>query len=124
MTKKRILIVEGVCKMKKIIGRNIKKLRENANFTQALVSRFLNVDQSLISKVENGERALSADLIEKLSSLFGIPIDELENPNMENKKLTIAFRSESLTSNDMETICAINSIALNSEFMAQLLGGK
>ena len=58
--------------MANIIGNNIKILRDNMGFSQSTIARFLNVDQSLISKVEKGERSLSTDMLEKLACLFGI----------------------------------------------------
>ena len=45
----------------KFIGENIKALRDKMGFSQTSIARFLNVDQSLISKVEKGERTLSAE---------------------------------------------------------------
>lgn len=48
--------------MANIIGNNIKILRDNMGFSQSTIARFLNVDQSLISKVEKGERSLSTDM--------------------------------------------------------------
>ena len=47
----------------KFIGENIKALRDKMGFSQTSIARFLNVDQSLISKVEKGERTLSADML-------------------------------------------------------------
>ena len=34
------------------IGENIKALREQSGFTQSNLAKYLNVDQSLISKIE------------------------------------------------------------------------
>jgi len=47
-----------------IIGENIRILRDNAGFTQGNLAHFMGVDQSLISKIEKGERGLSADMLE------------------------------------------------------------
>ena len=65
--------------MANIIGNNIKTLRDGMGFNQSNIARFLNVDQSLISKVEKGERILSADMLEKLASLFGVSVDAIED---------------------------------------------
>ena len=48
-----------------IVGENIRHLRELARFTQDNLASFLDVDQSLISKIEKGERCLSSDMLEK-----------------------------------------------------------
>ena len=73
--------------MANTVGVNIKKLREEMKLNQSNLANFLNVDQSLISKIENGERSLSIDMLEKLACLFGVTIDEMENENP--KKETI-----------------------------------
>lgn len=109
--------------MANIIGNNIKILRDNMGFSQSTIARFLNVDQSLISKVEKGERSLSTDMLEKLACLFGISIDAIESNSIEASNLSFAFRASDLSAEDLEAISAINRIALNSEYMAELLKG-
>ena len=105
----------------KQIGNNIHVLRENAGYTQATLARFLNVDQSLISKIEKGERSISTEMLEKLASLFGVTIDEMEDDHVSKSSLSFAFRGNDLNAEEMEAICVINKIALNSEFMNSLL---
>lgn len=109
--------------MANIIGNNIKILRDNMGFSQSTIARFLNVDQSLISKVEKGERSLSTDMLEKLACLFGISIDAIESNTIETSSLSFSFRASDLSAEDLEAISAINRIALNSEYMAELLKG-
>ena len=109
--------------MANIIGNNIKILRDNMGFSQSTIARFLNVDQSLISEVEKGERSLSTDMLEKLACLFGISIDAIESNSIETSNLSFAFRASDLSAEDLEAISAINRIALNSEYMAELLKG-
>jgi len=110
--------------MENITGKNIKALREERGFNQINIASFLNVDQSLISKFEKGERNLSVDMLNKLACLFGVTAESLENSMLETSKLSFAYRAGDLTSEDMETISIINRIALNSEYMANLLEGK
>ena len=109
--------------MANIIGNNIKTLRDSMGFNQSTIARFLNVDQSLISKVEKGERSLSADMLEKLACLFGVSIDDIESSTIKTSSLSFAFRASDLSAEDLEAICAINRIALNSEYMAEMLKG-
>ncbi len=104
-----------------IMGENIRILRDNAGFTQGNLAVFLGVDQSLISKVEKGERNLSADMIEKIASLFGVTVDQLEKQNVATSKLSFAFRGSDFSITEMEAMSAINKIALNSEFMRTIL---
>ena len=105
----------------KQIGDNIHVLRENAGYTQTTLARFLNVDQSLISKIEKGERSISTEMLEKLASLFGVTVDEIEYDHISKSNLSFAFRGNDLNAKEMEAICVINKIALNSELMSVLL---
>ena len=109
--------------MANIIGNNIKTLRDGMGFNQSNIARFLNVDQSLISKVEKDERILSADMLEKLACLFGVSVDAIEDSAIEASSLSFAFRASDLSAEDLEAISEINRIALNSEYMAELLKG-
>ena len=104
-----------------LIGENIKALREEMGFNQMSIARFLNVDQSLISKIEKGERSISSDMLYKLACLFGVTVDAIEQDEVNASKLTFAFRASDLSASDMEAISAINRIALNSEYMGKLL---
>ncbi len=107
--------------MANIIGENIKKLRENIGISQKSIALFLGVDQSLISKIEKGERILSADMLEKLANLFGVSVEAIERNLQETSYLSFAYRASNLTTEDLEAISAINRIALNSEYMGKLL---
>ena len=91
--------------------------------SQSNIASFLNVDQSLISKVEKGERSLSVDMLEKLSCLFGVSINTIESNTIEESTLSVAFRASDLSLEELEAISAINRIALNSEYMAEILKG-
>lgn len=103
------------------IGETIKALREGAGYNQQSIATFLKVDQSLISKIEKGERNIASDMLEKLASLFGVPEDSIINSSTTVRPLSCAFRCSDLTADEMEAICAINKIALNSEFMHKVL---
>ncbi|MDO4501434.1 MAG: helix-turn-helix transcriptional regulator [Erysipelotrichaceae bacterium] len=104
-----------------VLGDNLKRLRENMKLNQNNLAEFLGVDQSLISKLEKGERSISADMLEKLSSLFGVSISEMENPEMKQGNLSFAFRASELNLEDLKAISDINRIALNLDFMEELL---
>ena len=104
------------------IGIRIKELRECCGFTQRNIADFLNVDQSFISKIEKGERSLTADMIKSISDLFGVETSYFLNDNKDVVKTNCAFRANDLTAEDLETISCINRIALNANFMTELLG--
>lgn len=57
--------------------RRIKDLREDYDYSQEYLAKYLNCTQSAYSKVERGERILSADVIIKLSNLYNVSTDYL-----------------------------------------------
>jgi transcriptional regulator with XRE-family HTH domain len=106
------------------VGAKIKAMRENNGFTQSNIAKYLKVDQSLISKVETGERALAVDMLEKLAILFGVNLTFFDDSFVgQIKPLTFALRASEVNEDDLDAISAINRIALNSNFMTQLLEG-
>ena len=106
------------------LGTQIKNFRENSGFTQKNIANFLGVDQSLISKFEAGERPISADMLERLMTLFGCSMSVLNEATDEYKPLSLALRANEILDEDLETVRAINKIALNSTFMTKLLGSE
>lgn len=97
------------------IGKNIRKLRENMGVTQKAIARFLGVDQSFIVKVEKGERKISLDVLEKLSCLFGVAIDGIEDNSLKIPDYTFSVNANNFTPEELAAITTIHRIALNSE---------
>lgn len=106
------------------VGMNIKNLRERSGFTQKNIADFLKVDQSLVSKFESGERSISLDMLDRLAALFGCSIAFITEESGDVSPLVFALRSNELSEEDFETVSAINRIALNSVFMADLLESR
>ncbi len=106
------------------LGKNIKKLRETANLSQKHIADYLIVDQSLISKIETGERAISADKLVELSRLFCCSVEKMLSEDEVNPEFKIAFRTQKLNNNDLIALAQINKIALNLLQMDKLIGEK
>lgn len=104
------------------IGETIKALREQSGFTQMNLAKYLKVDQSLISKIEKNERVITSDMLDKLSSLFGITPDSFYDDSIPKKRITVALRASKIKEDDLEMISAINRITLNLNFMTKVLG--
>jgi len=59
------------------LGIKIKELRENKQLLLRQVADYLEIDFSVISRVENGQRGLSRSHVVKLAEFFNIPEEEL-----------------------------------------------
>ena len=106
------------------VGKKFSELRNKSGYTQSMVAEYLDVDQSYISKCEKGERQFSADIIEKAAELFGCTVDYFVKESGQFVEMPIALRAKSVTTEDLNTIAAINKIALNLRFMEGLLAGE
>lgn len=62
----------------KLFGENIRELREKRNLPLRKVAAYLDIDTSILSKIERGERPISADLISKFSEFFNIDEEQLK----------------------------------------------
>jgi len=101
------------------LGEKLKALRTEHGYKQKDISDFLGVDQSLISKFESGERAISIDMLEKLSGLYCCDLVDPDTSNQPN--LQVAFRAKNIGTADLKIIQTVNKIVLNSIFMSNLL---
>ncbi|RIE17400.1 XRE family transcriptional regulator [Candidatus Cryosericum septentrionale] len=102
-------------------GPTLKNVREKGKLTQGNVAAYLEVDQSLISRFESGERTLSLGQIEQVATLLGVDISALASDTVEAKPLSIAFRSTDISVQDLRAIAVITKIALNSNTMTRML---
>ena len=55
----------------------IRDLREDNDYTQKYVAKYLVCDQSLYSKYERGERPVPLEIMVKLAKLYDTSIDYL-----------------------------------------------
>lgn len=110
-------------KMNTIMPTNrLKQLRKDSKITQEQLAQYLGVDQSLITKLENGTRSLNITLIEKICNLFGCSEEYLLGGEDAFIPLNFAFRANSVQSEDLESIASINKIVMNIRYMKEMLG--
>lgn len=105
------------------LGKNIKYIREKSKISQKELANFLKVDQSQISKIEQNQRNITTDQLDKISSLFGITSDTFFLDDFNVTPLAFSFRSNGITNQDLETLSYINKIALNLQFMENIKKG-
>ena len=100
----------------------LKQLRKESKITQEQMAKYLNVDQTMITKLENGTRSLNVSLIEKICNLFGCSEAYLLGEDDAYIPLNFAFRSNGIQTEDLESIAVINKIAMNIRYMNEMIG--
>lgn len=95
----------------------LKQLRKESKITQEQLANYLDVDQTMITKLENGTRNLNLTLIDKICNLFGCTEAYLMGEDDSYIPLNFAFRSNGIQSEDLESIASINKIVMNIRFM-------
>lgn len=104
-----------------ILGKNIRVLRERAGYSIINLAKFMNIEPGDIEKIEEGELTLTTDMLERLAVLFAVTTEKLGSIDCINTDLSVAFRGHGCGLKEMKAIYAVNKIALNSEFMSDLL---
>ena len=79
-------------KLEKTFGDTVKKLREEKNLPLREVAEALNIDTSMLGKIEKNSRKPTKQLIEKFAIFFKV----------RGKDLTIAFLSDAVAYQVME----------------------
>lgn len=100
----------------KIIGNNVKVLRNKYGFKQEEVANFLGLKNHVtISYYENGDRKIPLEHLSKIADLFGVELEVIlsENPEEQLLNRVFAFRKEELKERDLETIANFHKIVKN-----------
>lgn len=90
------------------VGKRIKNLRKASNLTQDMIAEYLALDQNIIAEMEMGERNITSDVIEKLSSLFCCTVPSLFLGEQDNHKCIVSFRENKLTVHDFKVLATIH----------------
>jgi len=107
--------------MEDVIRENFKRLRKKVNITQEQMAEYLNLEQSSISKFENGERTISVSNLEKACALFGIQANDIYKKSANQQVISPSFRKTNLSNSSLEDISNINKIAMNIIEMKAIL---
>lgn len=101
-----------------MMGTRIKDLRKKHKITQMELSEYLNISQSTLALYESKKRAVSVDIIIKLSQFFNVTTDYLlgisDDPKSE------AVHGEQLTDDEKKLIDTYRS--LNSDGKQIMIG--
>ena len=101
------------------INEKMKELRVQSHLSQEYVAKYLGVNRSTVTQMENGNRKILAEEVAKLCALFGVSADTLINNNTELSQPTTMFaRSfENLDENDQAEI--MNLIRFKEQMKAK-----
>lgn len=58
-------------------GERIRQLRKKSSYTQEKLAQALNMDRSVLSRIEAGKYACSVDVLAQISSFFNVSLDYL-----------------------------------------------
>lgn len=100
----------------------LKQLRKESKITQEQLAKYLGVDQTMITKLENGTRSLNVTLIDKICNLFGCSDAYLMGEDDIYIPLHFAFRSNQIQTEDLESIAMVNKIVMNIRYMNEIIG--
>lgn len=91
-----------------MMNRRLKKLREDNNYSQKQIAEFLDVDQSYISKIENGTRNVNEIVFDKLCLLYNCSPDYLLGESNDYEPPKLAFRYDETV--DLFAISKMNQV--------------
>lgn len=73
----------GIAEDKKgLLGKNIKRLREEHKMSQRQLAGELWIDRSSLSNYEIGKRQPDISMLCRIADIFGLPLDELVGRNV------------------------------------------
>lgn len=85
----------------------IINLRESKDWSQAELARRLDVNKSVMNRIESGERKVSSDELKKLSDIFDVSTDYLLGQTDDKGKdptLVAAHLDDDLTDEQMDEV--------------------
>lgn len=102
----------------KAINERIKEYRTQLHLSQAYVAKYLGMNRSTFTQLENGNRKLLAEEVAKLSTLFGVSADALLSDVELSQPATMFARSfDQLNERDQAEI--MNLIRFKEQVKAQ-----
>ena len=101
-----------------LMHERIKQLRQDNNYSQEQVAKYLEMDQSYISKIEKGKRNLNEVSFNKLCLLYNCSPDYLLGKSDDYEPPKIAFRSDE--SVDLFAISKMNQVTGYLKFLRKV----
>lgn len=76
--------------MNAILGKKIRSLREEKEFTQEYVANILGMSRQKYARIENGVNDITLEILTKLADLYGITVGDITK--ILDKKPVMAYR--------------------------------
>lgn len=98
-----------------MLGENLKAFREACGCTQQEAADFLGILREQISYFETGQRVPSAPQLLQLCDYYGVDLEECytDSPGERGKAMVFAFRKDSFTPEDRESLASFRKIIKN-----------
>lgn len=80
--------------MKETFGEYIHKIRSDNGLTLTKLAAALDIDQSTLSKIENGKRSVPIEILPKLSIVFNLDLKKLEHEYLSEKIAELIYPQE------------------------------
>lgn len=80
--------------MKETFGEYINLLRSENGLTLTKLAAALDIDQSTLSKIENGKRNVPIEILPKLATVFKLDLKQLEHEYFSEKIAEIIYPQE------------------------------
>jgi len=84
----------GGQEVKKTLGSNIKLLRANRHFSQAILAEKADISIAYLSKIERGIKYPKADILSQIADGLSVEVFELFKTNCEAKTLSIIVNND------------------------------
>lgn len=99
----------------RIVGLNIRLLREKLGLTQEMLAGFLETSREQIAYYEAGTRSIPTAQLSKLANLFCLNEYDFyeENSGQSEMNMAFAFRADTLNTGDLAGIARFKKIVRN-----------
>ena len=101
------------------INEKMKGLRVQLHLSQDYVAKYLGVNRSTVTQMENGNRKILAEDISKLCTLFGVSADTFFDDNTELSQPTVVFARSFENLDEADQAEIMNLIRFKERMKAQ-----
>lgn len=82
--------------MNETFGEYIHRLRTENELTLTKLAATLDIDQSTLSKIENGKRNIPSEILPKFSEFFNLDLNKLETEYLSEKIAKIIYLKDEI----------------------------